>query len=168
MFFLFFQAEDGIRDRDVTGVQTCALPIWRSTRRHVRAQTCRLYSERVSAYQRPLDSAHALLRVSCFPSAVRAASGRLDFRHCLTRHASGLQKPISGLWGLRPSEQGEAGAHHFSAVLARARTNHHRHTPLLGRLDAGRRKEEDIADMRAPTKNKSCICGRPLKMSTFM
>ena len=24
---VFFQAEDGIRDRDVTGVQTCALPI---------------------------------------------------------------------------------------------------------------------------------------------
>ena len=23
-----FQAEDGIRDRDVTGVQTCALPIY--------------------------------------------------------------------------------------------------------------------------------------------
>src|SRR5437773_4580801 len=28
-FFFFFQAEDGIRDRDVTGVQTCALPISR-------------------------------------------------------------------------------------------------------------------------------------------
>src|SRR5712664_4276074 len=27
MFFLFFQAEDGIRDLIVTGVQTCALPI---------------------------------------------------------------------------------------------------------------------------------------------
>src|SRR6266540_1384009 len=27
--FFFFQAEDGIRDRDVTGVQTCALPIFR-------------------------------------------------------------------------------------------------------------------------------------------
>src|SRR6266498_2566118 len=27
-FFFFFQAEDGIRDADVTGVQTCALPIW--------------------------------------------------------------------------------------------------------------------------------------------
>src|SRR5437773_5113739 len=27
MNFFFFQAEDGIRDRDVTGVQTCALPI---------------------------------------------------------------------------------------------------------------------------------------------
>src|SRR3712207_4385484 len=27
MFFFFFQAEDGIRDIGVTGVQTCALPI---------------------------------------------------------------------------------------------------------------------------------------------
>src|SRR2546430_10293192 len=26
--FFFFQAEDGIRDLTVTGVQTCALPIW--------------------------------------------------------------------------------------------------------------------------------------------
>src|SRR5207248_762034 len=29
-FFFFFQAEDGIRDRTVTGVQTCALPICHS------------------------------------------------------------------------------------------------------------------------------------------
>src|SRR5215210_7849238 len=29
MFFFFFQAEDGIRDTSVTGVQTCALPILR-------------------------------------------------------------------------------------------------------------------------------------------
>src|SRR5258707_7740647 len=28
MFFFFFQAEDGIRDIGVTGVQTCALPIY--------------------------------------------------------------------------------------------------------------------------------------------
>src|SRR6266498_5315440 len=34
--FVFFQAEDGIRDADVTGVQTCALPILPST------STCRL------------------------------------------------------------------------------------------------------------------------------
>src|SRR5438105_6503217 len=34
--FFFFQAEDGIRDPLVTGVQTCALPIWptRPTRCH--------------------------------------------------------------------------------------------------------------------------------------
>src|SRR5207253_7550555 len=28
-FYFFFQAEDGIRDGHVTGVQTCALPIYR-------------------------------------------------------------------------------------------------------------------------------------------
>src|SRR5437868_8710144 len=27
-YIFFFQAEDGIRDRNVTGVQTCALPIY--------------------------------------------------------------------------------------------------------------------------------------------
>src|SRR5437762_4026465 len=32
MFFFFFQAEDGIRDTSVTGVQTCALPIYRAGR----------------------------------------------------------------------------------------------------------------------------------------
>src|SRR5207245_8750212 len=33
IFFFFFQAEDGIRDATVTGVQTCALPIYtRSSR----------------------------------------------------------------------------------------------------------------------------------------
>src|SRR5689334_23662932 len=30
-FFFFFQAEDGIRDGTVTGVQTCALPISHGT-----------------------------------------------------------------------------------------------------------------------------------------
>src|SRR6201989_3683189 len=40
--FLFFQAEDGIRDLYVTGVQTCALPIYTSLflssrRRHTRS-----------------------------------------------------------------------------------------------------------------------------------
>src|SRR6266545_5420116 len=32
MLFFFFQAEDGIRDKLVTGVQTCALPISRRTK----------------------------------------------------------------------------------------------------------------------------------------
>ena len=32
VFFFFFQAEDGIRDDLVTGVQTCALPILRQRR----------------------------------------------------------------------------------------------------------------------------------------
>ena len=33
-FFFFFQAEDGIRDTSVTGVQTCALPICEMTRKN--------------------------------------------------------------------------------------------------------------------------------------
>src|SRR5690625_7947352 len=34
----FFQAEDGIRDGHVTGVQTCALPIYRKSASFVPAQ----------------------------------------------------------------------------------------------------------------------------------
>src|SRR3989337_3801843 len=32
LYFFFFQAEDGIRDATVTGVQTCALPISKGPR----------------------------------------------------------------------------------------------------------------------------------------
>ena len=38
----FFQAEDGIRDRLVTGVQTCALPIW-EFRDKIRIVTMKAY-----------------------------------------------------------------------------------------------------------------------------
>src|SRR5699024_11672490 len=34
-FSFFFQAEDGIRDRNVTGVQTCALPICQRQRAYI-------------------------------------------------------------------------------------------------------------------------------------
>src|SRR5207245_8640484 len=39
-FFFFFQAEDGIRDATVTGVQTCALPISRRGNDAVRRIPC--------------------------------------------------------------------------------------------------------------------------------
>src|SRR2546430_17580471 len=38
MIFFFFQAEDGIRDLTVTGVQTCALPISASSRTYCRPE----------------------------------------------------------------------------------------------------------------------------------
>src|SRR6266481_9209875 len=42
VFFFFFQAEDGIRDGTVTGVQTCALPISpRAMQRRVLARSVR-------------------------------------------------------------------------------------------------------------------------------
>src|SRR5260221_8206210 len=36
LYFFFFQAEDGIRDHCVTGVQTCALPIFPRGEAHLR------------------------------------------------------------------------------------------------------------------------------------
>src|SRR2546422_7155868 len=41
VFFFFFQAEDGIRDVAVTGVQTCALPICGGVRRGERPRGAR-------------------------------------------------------------------------------------------------------------------------------
>src|SRR3712207_8509529 len=38
LWFFFFQAEDGIRDIGVTGVQTCALPIFAQGNAESRAQ----------------------------------------------------------------------------------------------------------------------------------
>src|SRR5256885_7282577 len=50
VLFFFFQAEDGIRDYKVTGVQTCALPISRHRRaRTGRAADAGAYRERVDA-----------------------------------------------------------------------------------------------------------------------
>src|SRR5207249_9190368 len=61
--FFFFQAEDGIRDRNVTGVQTCALPISRLLSERRRAsrtpdRTLRLRAVRYGIWNR---------RASCEP-----------------------------------------------------------------------------------------------------
>ena len=52
-FFFFFQAEDGIRDTSVTGVQTCALPI------SVIGGPDPDMGERVIAIVQPIDMADA-------------------------------------------------------------------------------------------------------------
>src|SRR2546422_1837689 len=55
-FFFFFQAEDGIRDVAVTGVQTCALPISASSAdsgaQNAEAQTGE-FSSALDGYQDP-------------------------------------------------------------------------------------------------------------------
>src|SRR5258706_10304236 len=51
VFFFFFQAEDGIRDWSVTGVQTCALPI------------CRNVLGGAARAAAPLDGARVLLEL---------------------------------------------------------------------------------------------------------
>src|SRR2546430_12426009 len=45
-YFFFFQAEDGIRDLTVTGVQTCALPILREPLRLRLERLCLPHSRR--------------------------------------------------------------------------------------------------------------------------
>src|SRR2546421_7821942 len=58
-FFFFFQAEDGIRDLIVTGVQTCALPIFHQRARVLAAMT-RMHAitpeERAEAERTPLEA----------------------------------------------------------------------------------------------------------------
>src|SRR2546430_11754831 len=59
--FFFFQAEDGIRDLTVTGVQTCALPIWRRQLGDERLQVVHLLVEEQEAGgERPLSSVTSL------------------------------------------------------------------------------------------------------------
>src|SRR5699024_1869406 len=61
----FFQAEDGIRDRNVTGVQTCALPIWQWRRRHARGAMIivRYADDSVFGFQKEQDARRFLAQM---------------------------------------------------------------------------------------------------------
>src|SRR5256885_4148167 len=48
-FIFFFQAEDGIRDYKVTGVQTCALPIFKEAKDH---SPCIVFIDEIDAVGR--------------------------------------------------------------------------------------------------------------------
>src|SRR6266446_540501 len=50
--FFFFQAEDGIRDYKVTGVQTCALPILQRELRDITGVTAIVYDQTCAAEKR--------------------------------------------------------------------------------------------------------------------
>src|SRR5699024_7754655 len=68
LLLFFFQGEDGIRDRNVTGVQTCALPI--SAAPAVRRRPCSRRETRSGGCSRP---AHFFLPV--FAAYSKAARG---------------------------------------------------------------------------------------------
>src|SRR3989440_788768 len=75
-FFFFFQAEDGIRDLIVTGVQTCALPISRCSSTRVRSASSRIRR----ATPRRFGSARCRPRSRCSPPRDSAASSRRSMR----------------------------------------------------------------------------------------
>src|SRR5256886_5599134 len=75
MSFFFFQAEDGIRDLTVTGVQTCALPIsfwdWHPTRREMIIGTRFGDAQQLHRVRSPGGDRTQL---TCFPDPVSGAS----------------------------------------------------------------------------------------------
>src|SRR6267143_5511749 len=69
LFFFFFQAEDGIRDGTVTGVQTCALPISPETREP--------RPDGTTVYSRPLPGKARMYPETDVPP-IRVTRERLD------------------------------------------------------------------------------------------
>src|SRR3989441_5700115 len=86
MFIFFFQAEDGIRDKLVTGVQTCALPIY------LLRQNVQWRFGNGDAVEIPLtNGAH---QGSAFQQVVAGGRENAAFGHCstpVTRAANTLQ-----------------------------------------------------------------------------
>src|SRR5438445_3187667 len=76
-YFFFFQAEDGIRDIGVTGVQTCALPISRPVLpcREDGKRMSRLMSEVTGSSVSPRRRLSSHFRISSGEIATRSSSG---------------------------------------------------------------------------------------------
>src|SRR5437763_11194191 len=81
----FFQAEDGIRDTSVTGVQTCALPIYQATPQRRRHGRCMCVV--AGKGNRELDR----LRRPCRSRAVRSEERRVG-KEWRSRRATGNYK----------------------------------------------------------------------------
>src|SRR2546425_6444561 len=105
MTFFFFQAEDGIRDKLVTGVQTCALPISRA-KQAVGREAVHVCLE-IPARDRSTDAQlPGFTWANCEPArrvtgfAERAKPERTDGRHV----AAGLRHLVAGYRRIRLGE----------------------------------------------------------------
>src|SRR5271157_2552104 len=72
VYVFFFQAEDGIRDADVTGVQTCALPIFGKPTKDSSLWHC-MYSGYHTYWFTSHDSLYRFLRFSYLAAAFPAS-----------------------------------------------------------------------------------------------
>src|SRR5207248_5154352 len=96
--FLFFQAEDGIRDRTVTGVQTCALPISTGEAGIVRGYRGGYLPNRRRAVERELRSGEALGVVSTNALELGVDIGHLDAAVLARSEERRVGKEGSCLW----------------------------------------------------------------------
>src|SRR3989475_7556408 len=151
IFFFFFQAEDGIRDLTVTGVQTCALPIFDL----VRCEQCHCLLDtagpvpsadeaprRIGAAQMPravdlpIDHAHGLMRRADRLAAARALchfvrAHRLVGAALTILEARRTETPAS-LRRIRAALLGVPVAHDPAAAAARREARRAGGVPVLG------------------------------------
>src|SRR3989442_5340148 len=126
--FVFFQAEDGIRDAEVTGIQTCALPISShspSTQSHT-AQSCPRPTETELPECRP----RYLLPAPQTP--MRGAATGI-YARALKRH---VYRPLAGTATARCQPAQRRGRHLGGFALSRIVVTRPPRVQLLGLLPA--------------------------------
>src|SRR2546430_7399450 len=120
-FFFFFQAEDGIRDLTVTGVQTCALPIWHALAHAKYSKSMRSWT----IYRQHAHPSGCALRC-CVDRPCRQrpqiVHGRIIIRS--EEHTSELQSQSNLVCRLllEKKKKTHTKAYHYSALLARPPT----------------------------------------------
>src|SRR5256884_2940724 len=113
-FFFFFQAEDGIRDVAVTGVQTCALPI--SGVPVPRLSLRRGAALRRYGRQRPPGRARGCERRGVLPSLLLSPSRGGATGGLLPRGGAALgREAASSAWRHRVLSRGRCGVHRGGA-----------------------------------------------------
>src|SRR6266487_4850237 len=99
LFFFFFQAEDGIRDGRVTGVQTCALPIFRMKSQGTDPRTILAASGRGHMRRSPCATALCSLAVGFCNGCCRKE----------TVAKKGAMKRSRGLVSVKPGDYARCG-----------------------------------------------------------
>src|SRR6266536_5755977 len=123
--FFFFQAEDGIRDPLVTGVQTCALPISAVGKNMVRDAkyfrlACRIIAELGAQYVKTyyVDEGFETVTASCPVPIVMAGGKKLPELEALTMAYNAVQQGAAGVDMGRNIFQSDAPKAMISAVHA--------------------------------------------------